>query len=1153
MPAGPSAIKSCVGSGGVPTPPSGTLADNEMVKANVGGTAIVGTGDTNTPTEVDFGSKDVRCKSVITEAGSVDVGPALTISERGGYQQNHSDVSGKSYIGVEYEIDDTGTQKPTYDVRGPLDVNVVKQPIDTSIMLNVTNYSFTPSGSEDVKSVRLKFSNSVTNFRMQYVSVATGNPIKYFPSENDWRKETGVSFAAGEQVITFDTPLAEIDGVSILVNIMADGAVDLLGDGVDPYRAVDRQVITSHLVVTDLDYPTESVSTSLIEGGEVTANGTTAVDIAAGSGRIVSFDINGAPTVEEVNWDAIVNFNITNILTQSGTRLAIDSAGQVVELPVAATTQTNRDYINISVVAHAAGTIGRITNTGFTNREVYAQYVDSLQSLGVTRRKGLDILPNAASLTFEKKAGELEAVGAGIESGNRGQNTVALNAQATALFTRALGLTDTPVGVLQTDIDPSNYDIGSGVPEPVGVPASRATIQYVFQSILQPGGLFVMYGQTIYDTLDDAVLNAPSDRVVVPDLIQGSANLIGRIAVRADATDISDPLQAEFLTGAKFGTGIGGGGFGGGGVGGGDYNGPASSVTDEIHTYADTTGKSGKSGSDIVAVSGGLQRSTPNADLDLVSNGLGSINIDGLRYPKVDGFAGDTLRTNGAGQITLGDDNYLIANANTLLTKDIKRVYADASTGDITLTLGNNPRNGERKTIWVGDKTNIITLESVNPAFPISPPPQIGEGNIEGQWTLTSDFLDRYAPTSRDLTQQGTGGAFVPATINGDTVNVYDFQGTSYLESTAPVYKGIIGSTTRSFTTWYVANAGQPAGNETIVSWGDGAAGGGRFWVIEFVSSVQELQVDIKNARRGYTYATLNAANLFDGNPHHIAVVMSGAFCINIELYVDGVVMAKGPIDNSPSMNTISNHNFKLGAYITGGNILNGQLYDSRLFNRAISLNELNEIINEDLSGGVNLSAADKDMVFDVVYNGASWELGVGTEALALTNEANISALDARVTSLEGASASTVVFEMQRLSSYSIPVGFDQTVNYSTVFRYEVDGAPATPVMSGGVWTVDITGWYQISVEGWLDRGDIGYDTDFVILTVARNGQNYTTTNPAATENLLIGEARHLGSPGVSSSMFLNAGDTVEIKTRNIGSTTTWDFTNFTWKAVKVG
>lgn len=47
------------GGGGIPNPAPGVLADNEMVKANVGGTAIVGTGDTNTDDEVNFGNKTV--------------------------------------------------------------------------------------------------------------------------------------------------------------------------------------------------------------------------------------------------------------------------------------------------------------------------------------------------------------------------------------------------------------------------------------------------------------------------------------------------------------------------------------------------------------------------------------------------------------------------------------------------------------------------------------------------------------------------------------------------------------------------------------------------------------------------------------------------------------------------------------------------------------------------------------------------------------------------------------------------------------------------------------------------------------------------------------------------------------------------------------
>jgi hypothetical protein len=72
------------------------------------------------------------------------------------------------------------------------------------------------------------------------------------------------------------------------------------------------------------------------------------------------------------------------------------------------------------------------------------------------------------------------------------------------------------------------------------------------------------------------------------------------------------------------------------------------------------------------------------------------------------------------------------------------------------------------------------------------------------------------------------------------------------------------------------------------------------------------------------------------------------------------------------------------------------------------------------------------------------------------------------------------------------------------------------------------------------------------LLTVSRNNQNFTTANPSYTENLLFGEARHFGSINLSSPMFLNVGDTVRLKTRNIGATPQWDMNNFCWKAVKV-
>jgi hypothetical protein len=742
--------------------------------------------------------------------------------------------------------------------------------------------------------------------------------------------------------------------------------------------------------------------------------------------------------------------------------------GVIVELPVKSTVESNRDYINVSVVAHALGVIGRITNVAQTTRELYSQVADSLQTLGVTRRDGLDVTPNV-DLSFAISEGELQAVGAGIESGNRGENVVAFLAQNPAQFTQILGLTDTPVGALVTQIDPTVYDNGSGVPVSVGVPASKATIKYIYQSILQPGGTFVADGQTVYDTLDDALANErlDADNFVVPDLIRGSSNLLARIAVRSDANSLTDGAKVVFLSGAMFG----------------------------VRT--------------------------------------------------------DSSSSSGTG----ASDTYLTVNSSITAERNQQKLKLDSSAGDITVTLADNPRDGENKLLWIFDKTNIITLNSENPAFPVQPPPPVGEGNIEGMWTLTSDFLDRYAPTSRNLTKQGSGGMFVPAVINGESVDMFSFGGTSYLESVTPAYQGIAGGSTRAFTMHYLAPAGVPLATEYFTSWGDSGSGGGRWWTVRYDVGQSAFIVDVKNSSRRFPITDPAIASLFDGSAHFLTVNMTTNNARSIVVKVDGVQAVPSFTDDFPNMNTILNAPFRIGASLTGGQINTGYAYDVRLLDRALSDNEQNEIRFDNLQGGVNLSAASENMVFPVVFDAAisQWVLGVGTEALALTNEANIEALTNRVEDLELGVETKVAFEMQRLGTYTIPVGFDQTINYSTVFRYEINGAAFTPIITNGVWTVDVEGWYQISVEGWLDRTDIGYDTDFVILTVARNGQNYTTTNPAATENLLIGEARHLGSPGVSSSMFLNAGDTVEIKTRNIGSTTTWDFTNFTWKAVKVG
>lgn len=70
--------------GGIPNPDSGVLAPNEMVKSNADGTAIVGTGDTNTDTEVNFGVKNLITQGIVgAGSGTFRLGDAHDDSSAG--------------------------------------------------------------------------------------------------------------------------------------------------------------------------------------------------------------------------------------------------------------------------------------------------------------------------------------------------------------------------------------------------------------------------------------------------------------------------------------------------------------------------------------------------------------------------------------------------------------------------------------------------------------------------------------------------------------------------------------------------------------------------------------------------------------------------------------------------------------------------------------------------------------------------------------------------------------------------------------------------------------------------------------------------------------------------------------------------------------
>lgn len=569
------------------------------------------------------GENVISSETIEVPPGTIQVGEGLKMSAAGVIPLFNSLLTGKTYIPTLFEYDiATGYNKPFTLVFNTPDTVVVQPDFSTSTPLTGT-FQNVVSESEFLLSLGIKTNASATlaNVRLQFIAQTTGEPIYFFPSKAGWESDTGedlIADGAGDATIDFgDAPIGLLVGETVTINYKIDSGV-LLGDGAIPYQEATRKIATFTDVITELEYATESLSTSWISGGVISQNTTTTFDISAGTGRM--FD--GTP----VSWDEMLNVAITNIATTISTRIAFDNTGSLIQLPVTLTEEVTRDYINAGVIVHPAGTITNILNTKLSTKELYSQYVDSLQTLGVTKKSGLGISPNA-DITFNKIAGELESVGAGINNGERGQNIVSINAESPAIFTRVLGISDTIVATGTTGIDPEFYDDGTATKASVPQ-ANDATIIYIYQSIEPTGGLVVMYGQTVYTSLQDAVVNAPLDRVQIPEEITNDSNLIARIAVRRDATDISDISQAVVLAGVKFGTGIDGVGFGSI-SGGGDVFGPATASVDGVTTYADTSGKVIQSESDVTLLAGTARRITVNGDLKLKQNGTGAIKIEG--------------------------------------------------------------------------------------------------------------------------------------------------------------------------------------------------------------------------------------------------------------------------------------------------------------------------------------------------------------------------------------------------------------------------------------------------------------------------------------------------------------------------------------------
>ena len=173
-------------------------------------------------------------------SASIDLGPAITLSENGGFLDVQPHTLDETYIVIMNQYDTTGTTVPFY-AELAAEADTIIQSDTSQTISGVTSITNMPTMNRQVNSIFVNFASPVTNLRVQVVSLSTNQPIRYYPTELDWNADTGNDFAAGEHEIVLNPPIRLLTTYNIRLDLEADQAIDLLGDGTDPYLKISAQ------------------------------------------------------------------------------------------------------------------------------------------------------------------------------------------------------------------------------------------------------------------------------------------------------------------------------------------------------------------------------------------------------------------------------------------------------------------------------------------------------------------------------------------------------------------------------------------------------------------------------------------------------------------------------------------------------------------------------------------------------------------------------------------------------------------------------------------------------------------------------------------------------------------------------------------------
>ena len=323
--------------------------------------------------------------------------------------------------------------------------------------------------------------------------------------------------------------------------------------GVTPASSLEMVIIdsTTGELGSQIVSPTDQMSTGLISGGEMTVDiDTTEFSISDGRGfiRNVTTDI-----LTEVEWTGLTAQSTTYVGFL--TFVSLSSIGTPVYSTTNPTNSEIRENIFLGILGHPdainisfiEGIPCVIENSVNSLRDLYI----GLASLNLS---GNTVSAAQTDLSIAKTAGKMMRFGANYYNDIADPHVVSISSfnSDTGANTYNLVYQDSSARFGISDIIPGQYDNGGGESSPGVVPNNDFSVQrvYIFSANSQ---MVISPAQFVYNTSTEAIAAIYTEGFIVQQNNADDAILVGFIAVRGAATNLSLITDAIFLKVNKFG------------------------------------------------------------------------------------------------------------------------------------------------------------------------------------------------------------------------------------------------------------------------------------------------------------------------------------------------------------------------------------------------------------------------------------------------------------------------------------------------------------------------------------------------------------------------------------------------------------------------